>query len=169
MPAARPFLLSERPNERLEPTDLSALIAEAIEMVDFLIEKTPTINGGTIKIERRIPNALPKVRVFANQVKHVFANLFINGREAMPDGGTLLIEAREIPSAIEVTVADEGTGIPTDVLEKIFEPFFTTKTLGTGLGLSMARDVMSRIGGKIRAENRAPRGAALILNFPVSK
>jgi two-component system, NtrC family, sensor histidine kinase AtoS len=161
--------VSERPNEKLEPTELSGLIAEAIEMVDFLIEKTPTVNGGTIKIERRLPDALPKVRVFANQVKHVLANILINGREAMPDGGTLLIEAREIPSAVEVTVADEGSGIPTNILEKMFEPFFTTKALGTGLGLSMARDVMTRIGGKIRAENRGSRGAALVLEFPVSK
>jgi signal transduction histidine kinase len=161
--------VSERPNEKLESTDLSALIEEAIEMVDFLIEKTPTVNGGTIKIERRMPDSLPKVRVFANQVKHVLANILINGREAMPDGGTLLIEARELPSTVEVTVADEGSGIPANIVEKVFEPFFTTKALGTGLGLSMARDVMTRIGGKIRAENRASRGAALILDFPVSR
>jgi signal transduction histidine kinase len=66
-----------------------------------------------------------------------------------------------------VIVADEGTGIPEDVLDKVFEPFFTTKELGTGLGLSMARDVMTRIGGEIRAANRSPRGAAFILNFPL--
>ena len=161
--------VSERPNEKLEPADLSALISEAIDMVGFLIEKTPTINGGTIRIERRLPETPPKVSVFPNQVKHVLANILINGREAMPDGGTLLIEAREVPSAVEVTVADEGTGIPAGVLEKMFEPFFTTKSLGTGLGLSMARDVMTRIGGNIRAENRTPRGAALILDFPVPK
>lgn len=161
--------VSERPNEKLEPSDLSALIREAIDMVDFLIEKTPTINGGTIKIERQVSQALPKVAVFPNQVKHVLANILINGREAMPDGGTLSIEAKEISSAVQVTVADEGTGIPADILEKMFDPFFTTKTLGTGLGLSMARDVMTRIGGKIRAENRASRGAAVILDFPISK
>ena len=161
--------VSERPHEKLEPADLSKLISEAIEMVDFLLEKTPTINGGTIKIERRTANSLPKVSVFPNQVKHVLANIFINGREAMPDGGILLIEAKETPSAVELTVADDGTGIPAGVLEKMFDPFFTTKTLGTGLGLSMARDVMTRIGGKIRAENRASRGAAVILDFPVAR
>jgi signal transduction histidine kinase len=161
--------VSERPQEKRESCDLATLIGEGIEMVDYLIEKSPTVRGGTIKIERRIPESLPKVSVFPNQVKHVIANLLINGREAMPDGGTLLIEAKERAPVVEVVVADEGTGIPLDVLEKMFEPFFTTKELGTGLGLSMARDVMSRIGGKIRAENRPSRGAAFILDFPISK
>jgi signal transduction histidine kinase len=161
--------VNERPQEDLEFYDLSVLIGEAIEMVDFLIQKSPTINGGTIKLERKISTSLPKVRVFPNQVKHVIANLLINGREAMPDGGKLLIEASEAPSGVEVTVVDEGTGVPTDILDKIFDPFFTTKILGTGLGLSMARDVMHRIRGQIRAENRAPRGAAFVLNFPISK
>jgi len=161
--------VSERPQETLEASDLPVLIGEAIEMVDFLIQKTPTVNGGSIKIERKIPASLPKVFVFPNQVKHVFANLLINGREAMPDGGTLVIEAKENPRSIEVTIADEGTGIPADILEKMFEPFFTTKDLGTGLGLSMARDVMTRMGGEIRAENRTPRGAAFILSFPISR
>jgi len=97
----------------------------------------------------------------------VIANLLINGREAMPDGGNLVIEAQKTPSNVEVIVADEGTGIAEEVLEKIFDPFFTTKEMGTGLGLSMARDVMTRIGGEIRAANRTPRGAEFILNFPL--
>jgi signal transduction histidine kinase len=161
--------VSQRPQETLGSFDLSLLIGEAIEMVDFLIQKSPTINGGVIKIERKISKSLPKVPAFSNQVKHVIANLLINGREAMPDGGNLQIAAKESHATVEVTVADEGSGIPVDLLEKVFEPFFTTKTLGTGLGLSMARDVMTRLGGQIRAENRSPRGAAFILNFPISK
>ncbi len=105
----------------------------------------------------------PKVLGREERVEH----FLINGREAMPDGGNLSIEAKPTPSTIEVTVADEGTGIPADVFEKMFDPFFTTKDLGTGLGLSMARDVMTRLGGHIHAENRSPRGAAFILNFPI--
>jgi signal transduction histidine kinase len=159
--------VSQRPQENLESRDLSSLINEAIDMVDFLIEKTPTINGGAIKIERRISDSLPPVKVFANQTKHVIANLLINGREAMPDGGTLLITAETVSLSIEIAVIDEGTGIPAEIIDRIFEPFFTTKDLGTGLGLSMARDVMTRMGGTIRAENRSPRGAAFILNFPI--
>jgi|HubBroStandDraft_6_1064221.scaffolds.fasta_scaffold137390_3 signal transduction histidine kinase len=161
--------VNERPQENLEAADLSILIGDAIEMVDFLIEKTPTVKGGTVKLVCNIPASLPKVRAFPNQVKHVFANLLINGREAMPDGGNLLIEARPIDASVEVSVTDEGTGIPGDILPKMFDPFFTTKDLGTGLGLSMARDVMTRLDGDIRAENRSPQGAAVILNFPIAE
>jgi signal transduction histidine kinase len=151
----------------LVPADLSILIKEAVELVDFLILKTPTINGGTINLKHKLPASLPKIPVYPNQLKHVIANLLINGREAMPDGGNLEIEAQKTRSNVEIIVADEGTGIPEDVLDKLFEPFFTTKEMGTGLGLSMARDVMTRIGGEIRALNRSPRGAAFILHFPL--
>jgi signal transduction histidine kinase len=159
--------VNSRPQESLVDADLSSLTKEAVELVDFLILKTPTVNGGTINLKHKLPASLPRIPVFPNQLKHVIANLLINGREAMPDGGNLVIEAQKTPSNVEVIVADEGTGIADEVLEKIFDPFFTTKEMGTGLGLSMARDVMTRIGGEIRAANRTPRGAAFILNFPL--
>ena len=161
--------VNERPQETLEVRNVSVLIGEAIELVDFLIQKTPTVKGGAVKIERKISNSLPKILVFPNQVKHVIANILINGREAMPDGGKLSIEAEKTPSTVAVTIADEGTGIRADIIDKVFDPFFTTKELGTGLGLSMARDVMTRIGGRVRAENRDSHGAAFILDFPISK
>ena len=161
--------VNERPQENLESSDLPILIAEAVEMVDYLIQKTPTVKGGVVKLELAIPPSLPKVWAFPNQVKHVIANLLINGREAMPDGGNLSIEARLLTNTVEVAIKDEGTGIPEDVLSRMFEPFFTTKDLGTGLGLSMARDVMTRLNGRIRAENRTPAGAAIILNFPIAE
>jgi len=161
--------VNARPQEKLEPCDLSTLISEAVEMVDYLIQRTPTVKGGAVKLKYKIPPALPKVRAFPNQVKHVIANLLINGREAMPDGGTLSIEAMSNAATVEVAVTDEGTGIDEDVMQKMFEPFFTTKDLGTGLGLSMARDVMTRLGGQIRAENRSSQGAAIILNFPLAE
>ena len=161
--------VKERPQENLESSDLAVLIAEAVEMVDYLIQKTPTVKGGTVKLELEIPPSLPKVRAFPNQVKHVIANLLINGREAMLDGGTLSMEARQLTNTVEMSVTDQGTGIPEDILPKMFEPFFTTKDLGTGLGLSMAHDVMTRLGGEIRAENRSPAGAAIILNFPIAE
>jgi signal transduction histidine kinase len=159
--------VNSRPQESLVDADLSSLIKEAVELVDFLILKTPTVNGGTINLKHKLPASLPRIPVFPNQLKHVIANLLINGREAMPDGGNLVIEVQKTPSNVEVIVADEGTGIADEVLEKIFDPFFTTKEMGTGLGLSMARDVMTRIGGEIRAANRSPRGAEFILHFPL--
>jgi signal transduction histidine kinase len=159
--------VTERPREQLQPIDLVKLLHDAIEMVDFLIQKTPTALGGMIKLESRIPPALPSVRAFPNQLKHVISNLLINARDAMPEGGTLVLEVIDTPSSVEIAVMDDGVGIDPEVMAKIFDPFFTTKQFGNGLGLSMARDVMTRVGGSIEAENRSPRGATFKLKFPI--
>lgn len=136
----REYVTSRR-DENPAPADVEALVSGAVEMVDFLIQKTPTTNGGMIRVVREAAQSLPPVMVLPNQLRHVIANLLMNARDAMPDGGKVVIETRTTPSAVEIVVSDEGVGIPADLTEKIFEPFFTTKQTGNGLGLSMARDV----------------------------
>ncbi len=155
--------------EKIKPVDLQRLVRDSIEMVTLLIEKTPTARGGVIKIDSRIRDPLPKIAAPPNQLKHVIANLLINARDAMADGGNIVVEARNTPSSVELTISDEGTGIPAEILVKIFDPFFTTKAFGSGLGLSMARDVLTRTGGEIRAENRTPKGASFVLDLPLSE
>ncbi|HLI78589.1 MAG TPA: ATP-binding protein [Candidatus Binataceae bacterium] len=163
----REYVTSRR-EENLSSGDLEELLTAAINMVDFLIERTPTASGGTIRIVRKTAGALPQVPVLSNQFKHVIANLLLNAREAMPDGGVLTIETRLKPSSIEVAISDEGTGVPEELKSKIFEPFFTTKPNGNGLGLSMAQDVLSRMRGAISVVNRSPRGAEFTLSIPLA-
>jgi CheY-like chemotaxis protein len=99
----------------------------------------------------------------------VIVNLLLNARDAMPLGGTIRIVAEQQPNRVVLKVLDEGVGIPLEDLSKIFDPFFTTKgKRGTGLGLSMARGVLARLGGDIVAENRPERGACFTLSFPVA-
>jgi signal transduction histidine kinase len=162
----REYVTSRR-DENLSLANPEEVLTAAIDMVDFLIERTPTTNGGMIRILRRAPGDIPQVSVLPNQLKHVIANLLLNARDAMPDGGELTIETRRTPSSVEICVADEGTGVPDDLMSKIFEPFFTTKPTGNGLGLSMAQDVLSRMRGKITVANRTPRGAEFILSIPL--
>jgi CheY-like chemotaxis protein len=89
----------------------------------------------------------------------------------MPRGGRIAVAGSALESGdIEITVADEGTGIPPDNLERIFTPFFTTKgRRGTGLGLSAAAGLMRRLGGGIEAENRPGGGATFKLRFPPAR
>jgi signal transduction histidine kinase len=86
---------------------------------------------------------------------------------AMPSGGAITLGARPCEGAVEVTIDDDGTGIPPHQLETIFQPFFTTKgTQGTGMGLAMARDIVQRFGGNISASNRPEGGTRFTILLP---
>jgi len=113
---------------------------------DIVAIHSPTAQEQHVKIELRCPDELPKIQGDPGQIVQLFVNLLKNAIEAMPDGGTVTIEAdhstgRVGPSSIVVRVLDEGTGIDPTVRAKIFEPFFTTKPSGTGLGLSICREI----------------------------
>ena len=105
----REYVTSRR-EEDFSVLNLEELLTAAINMVDFLIERTPTQNGGLIRIVRRAAGDLPALSVLPNQLKHVIANLLLNARDAMADGGELTIETRKTPSFAEIIVADEGSG-----------------------------------------------------------
>jgi two-component system cell cycle sensor histidine kinase/response regulator CckA len=127
--------------------------------------------------------SLDHVRADKRQLEQVIMNLVVNARDAMPDGGEILIqtENRHLSEALPcgravippgryvlVRVIDQGTGIPPDRLPKIFEPFYTTKKLGegTGLGLSTAYGIVKQSGGYIFAESEVGRGTVFTLWFP---
>jgi signal transduction histidine kinase len=85
----------------------------------------------------------------------------------MREGGTITLMAKACKT-VDASISDKGPRIPPDALDNIFTPFFTTKPTGSGLGLSMAKDVMRRIGGDISARNRAKGGGAeFVLRFPI--
>jgi PAS domain S-box-containing protein len=161
-------VVQERSDEPLQSVDLRSVIEEAVEMVHFVVEKSPTPTGGTIKVSFEVP-ALRPVLGHVAELRHVFANLLLNARDALPSGGTIVINGELLDDAIEISVADDGVGIPEDLIGKIFDPLFTTKNTGTGLGLSMARDVMTRMGGTITADNRPKGGAVFTLRFPLPR
>lgn len=122
----------------------------------------------------------------ATQVHQVLINLAVNARDAMPDGGTLSIEAENIVidenyarmhldasvgSYIVITVADTGTGIPPEIVDKIFEPFFTTKELGkgTGLGLATVVGIIKSHGGFVNVYSQVGRGTEFKVYLPASE
>jgi signal transduction histidine kinase/ActR/RegA family two-component response regulator len=119
-----------------------------------------------VTIDVDLPD-LPRVVGNASELGHVFVNLFLNARDAMSGGGRVFVRGGTTPDGdVEVSVTDEGPGIPPENLERIFEPFFTTKgRRGTGLGLSMAAGVLRRMGGDIRAEAGPDGGATFALRF----
>ena len=104
---------------------------------------------------------LPRVWADATALEQVLMNLLLNGRDAMPTGGTLRIEtglASDQPGVVRLVVADTGPGMAPEVLAKIAEPFFTTKATGTGLGLSVSYTIIREHGGTVHTEAEPGRG-----------
>jgi signal transduction histidine kinase len=113
---------------------------------DIVAIHSPTAQEQQVKIELRCPDELPNIQGDPGQIVQLFVNLLRNAIEAMPNGGTVTIEAdrspgRVGPDSIVVRVLDEGIGVDPTVRAKIFDPFFTTKPSGTGLGLSICREI----------------------------
>jgi CheY-like chemotaxis protein len=158
----------QRHDRPLESVDLAAVVGEAIDIVRTGIEGQSSLEGAPIRIQTKLPD-MPPVPGIASDLRHVVVNLLLNARDAMPRGGTIRMTAEHQSKRVVLKVLDEGKGIPGGDLTKIFDPFFTTKgKRGTGLGLSMARGVLERLGGDITAENRPEGGACFTLSFPVA-
>jgi len=153
-----------------EPTDLARLIDDTL----LLLERE--MNKYRIRVETQL-RPVPEAMVNGNQIQQVLLNLLINARQAMPSGGRLLVKldhnAEE--NMVELVVRDYGCGIPADQLPHIFESFYTTKKGpdasgkgGTGLGLSMCRDIIEAHHGRIRVDSAVGRGTAFTLKLPVA-
>jgi CheY-like chemotaxis protein len=130
----------------------------------------------SIRIETRFPVKLPKINADANQLELAILNLVINGRDAMPDGGSITINATErtgIPGLqagryLCVSVTDTGTGMDEETLRRATEPFFTKGVgKGTGLGLPMVHGMAEQSAGKLILKSRLGHGTSAELCLPV--
>jgi signal transduction histidine kinase len=113
----------------------------------------------TIQFTLDCPVTLSPALADPDQVRIVFANLIRNAREAMPQGGQLSVTARSVDGGIETAVTDTGVGIPADQLGHVMEPLYSTKARGLGLGLSIARAIVEKNGGRLRVTSEPGRGS----------
>ncbi|MEO7085958.1 MAG: ATP-binding protein [Gemmatimonadaceae bacterium] len=146
--------------------DLNAMVAETQDMLSRLV-------GTRVRIETHYgANTIP-VNADVTQLQQVLVNLVVNARDAMPDGGTIVIETStstgdDGPRAL-LTVSDTGTGMTADTRARVFEPFFTTKPRGegTGLGLSIVHGIVAASGGSVDIESVPSRGTEVRVRFPL--
>jgi len=145
------------------PVDLHTIAEDAMAIVDHQL----SLHG--VKLQKEFAVDLPPINGNANQIQQVLINLMINAQQAMPEGGTLKITTRRMTDAVEIAVADTGSGIPPELQQRIFEPFFTTKPVGqgTGLGLSVSYGIVRDHGGQIRLESGVGVGTTFRLTFPI--
>ena len=148
------------------------------ERIDAIREVLTSGLGRSISFVINVPAGVWPVVVDIGEFEICLVNLVVNARDAMPEGGTLTITAKnerladdaEIAAGdyVAICIEDSGLGIPGDILPKVFEPFFTTKPVGkgTGLGLSQVYGFVHQAGGTVKVESVVGRGTALTLFLP---
>ena len=139
---------------------------------DIVAIHSPAAQDQRVKILLQCPEELPKIQGDPSQLVQLFVNLLRNAIEAMPDGGSISIEAEHLSTRITaerviVRVIDEGPGIDPAVRGKIFEPFFTTKPSGTGLGLSICQEIADFHRARLTLSSRTSFGGTVAeVEFP---
>ncbi len=173
-------LLAFSRQQVLEPrvVDLNRIVSELEPMARRLVQEN-------IAVETRLAPDLQRITADRHQLDQVILNLVVNARDAMPDGGTIVIESSNVvldanfprthPSArpgphVMLRVTDTGCGMDGATRARIFEPFFTTKPVGvgTGLGLATVYGIVKQSGGHIWVDSEVGRGSSFTIHLPVS-
>ena len=152
-------------------------LVQAVEQMHELLDRSL---GANIDLRTEFEADLWPVEVDPSELELVLLNLAFNARDAMPGGGTITVQAENVPSSasddggrdcVRLTVADTGSGMPPDVAARAFEPFFTTKEVGkgSGLGLAQAYGFARESGGSIRIESEVGHGTRIVLMLPRSR
>ncbi len=148
-----------------QPRFRPVIVEQVIRSVVGLAAHAADKSGITLLTE--VSPDLPPVEGDPEQLQQVVLNLTLNAIQAMPDGGRLTVSARRENAACTIRVTDEGSGISEADLEKIFDPFYTTKQGGTGLGLSVAHQIIAQHGGAIKVARNPDRGMTFAVVLPI--
>jgi PAS domain S-box-containing protein len=145
--------------------DINNVLEETLTLVQHPF-KTAQVN-----VVKNYREQLPPVLGSITRLQQVFLNLFMNARDAMPQGGMLEVRTATQNGSVEVEVTDTGSGIPPEHLHRIFDPFFTTKATGrgTGLGLSVSYGIIKEHAGKVDVRSTPGKGTSFRLEFPVAR
>jgi signal transduction histidine kinase len=155
----------------MEPTDLVKVVEDSLLLLEREMAKY------RVMVDKQY-DSVPLAMANANQIQQVLINLLVNARQAMPNGGHMLVRLAydAAHQTVDLTIRDSGRGIASDQLPRIFDRFFTTKAGpdasgkgGTGLGLSFCRDVIEAHHGRIRVESAVGKGTAFTLKLPAVK
>jgi signal transduction histidine kinase len=127
-------------------------------------------NAKQLKVQIRVvaPPDLPLLKADREYLRQTLLNLILNGLQAMPEGGTLTLEANATDGNFLITITDTGVGIPKKNLPRIFEPYFTTKAKGSGLGLAITHRIVEAHGGKITVSSEVGRGCRFQITLPIN-
>jgi two-component system sensor histidine kinase HydH len=157
------FLDFARPSQlRRAPHDLHEVLRHALDHV-----RRGMANGAPrVEFATEFSSEVRPFPFDAELMERVFYNLLLNGAQAMPQGGTLLVVTRSQNGMVETEITDTGAGIAEENMESIFNPFFTTKPDGVGLGLAIVSKIVDDHGGRISVSSRVGRGTTFRISLP---
>jgi len=141
----------------LTKTDPKAITEDALLLVE--VPKNVQVLDST--------GSKPRITIDSEKMKRVFVNLIKNAVDAMPNGGKLTLTSKESGGYVEIVLADTGTGMPKEIMEKLWTPFFTTKARGMGLGLAVCKRIIEAHGGKISVESTVGKGSTFTVTIPI--
>jgi len=155
------LMFARQPAPRAEFGDLNATVTAAAEFL------RGEMDDFDVSVKLDLEERLPLVLFDAGQIRQALLNLIRNAREAMSGGGTITLSTKERPDAVRLAVDDSGPGVPPEIRERIFDAFYTTRKSGTGLGLSLVRQICLAHGGDIEYEDPpAGTGARFVIALP---
>ncbi len=147
----------------LEKTDIRPRLQEIIN----LLKRQANVRN--VELTLNAPEHLPDAIIDPIEFEQVVVNLINNAIDALPNGGRIDINVSNDKDAILLEIADNGIGIPKEIIDRVFEPFFTTKPVGkgTGLGLSVCFGIVHSWGGNIRVDSKPGHGTRMLLTIPL--
>jgi signal transduction histidine kinase len=145
-----------------KPEDISRIVRELLEFVE------PEDERRSIRHHVDLPVGLPLVLVDEVRIKQAILNLLVNARQAMVEGGELLVRVRRMGNQVEVSITDTGVGMSSEALARCFDEYWSDKPGGTGLGLSTARRIIEEHGGTITAISELGRGSSFSIYLPLA-
>ena len=145
--------------------EVNDIISETLSLLEHQLK------SAKIQLEKDLTPSTTQIYGNPGKLQQVFLNLFINAKDAMPQGGTLFVKTFSKGTVFCIEILDTGDGIPEEHLQKIYDPFFTTKSTGrgTGLGLSVSYGIIQEHSGKIAVESKSGQGTRFILELPTAR
>jgi signal transduction histidine kinase len=154
---------------QVKSVNVNTIIEDTLSLLNRQLQQ----GGLKVKTDLR---PLPEAVIAADQIRQVLSNLVINAKDAMPEGGRLLVRTRHIAGYrdahgwVRILIADTGVGIAPEILHRIFEPFVTSKgEKGTGLGLWIDKGIVENHAGRLSVRSRQSKGTVFRVDLPVAK
>jgi signal transduction histidine kinase len=153
---------------RPQPTEVAPLIEDVVRTMRAQTE------AASQSLTEQVEPGLPLIDVEPDRIRQILVNLLTNAHEYTPEGASIGIAARAVAATVEISVSDNGPGIPPDQLERIFERFtrgdagLTQRVGGTGLGLAISKSLVELHGGSLSAESAVGQGSTFHVRLPVA-